>query len=162
MKYFTHLYKEFITMPSLFTSFDRDEIISRIQRLNPTTKPLWGKMNVAQMLSHCQAPLKVAIGELKLKQGLIGLLFGKMAKRQLLAPEDFRHNLPTAPEFNVTGTAPEFEKERQQLILLIRQFGEKGPVASRGKHPFFGAMTEEEWDTLQWKHLDHHLRQFNA
>ena len=29
-------------------------------------------------------------------------------------------------------------------------------------HPFFGAMTSEEWSVLMYKHLDHHLRQFGA
>lgn len=26
-------------------------------------------------------------------------------------------------------------------------------------HTFFGVMTTEEWDTLMWEHLDHHVRQ---
>lgn len=162
MIYFTHLYKQILPMPSLFTTTDRQEIITRLGQLNAQSPAAWGKMNITQMLRHCQAPLKVATGQLKLKQGLIGLLFGKMAKRQLLAPVPFKPNLPTAPEFKVSVPQLDFEKEREQLIDLIRKFGETGPVASRGKHPFFGAMTEEEWDTLQWKHLDHHLRQFNA
>ncbi|MEP6513238.1 MAG: DUF1569 domain-containing protein [Parafilimonas sp.] len=27
-------------------------------------------------------------------------------------------------------------------------------------HPFFGKLKAEEWRTLTYKHLDHHLRQF--
>lgn len=30
------------------------------------------------------------------------------------------------------------------------------------KHPFFGEMTEDQWDVLLWKHLDHHLQQFGV
>jgi hypothetical protein len=29
-------------------------------------------------------------------------------------------------------------------------------------HSFFGRLTPEEWATLMYKHLDHHLRQFGA
>ncbi|MFD2892645.1 DUF1569 domain-containing protein [Flavobacterium chuncheonense] len=27
---------------------------------------------------------------------------------------------------------------------------------------FFGKMSYEDWDKLHWKHLDHHLKQFNV
>ncbi len=33
---------------------------------------------------------------------------------------------------------------------------------SKDPHPFFGNLNSEEWDTLNWKHLDHHLRQFGV
>jgi hypothetical protein len=54
-------------MESLFDKSDNDTIIQRIHSLNSDSKPLLGKMNVAQMLSHCHAPLDVAAGDLKLK-----------------------------------------------------------------------------------------------
>ena len=149
-------------MPSLFQPQDRQEILNRIQKLNPDAIAEWGKMDVKKMLRHCQAPLQVALGELKLKQGLIGLLFGKMAKKSLLKPEPFKRDLPTAPQFKVGDIPLEFENEKQKLISLIKQFGEAGPQNDRGKHPFFGTMNENEWDQLQWKHLDHHLRQFGG
>ncbi len=149
-------------MTSLFTTGDRNKILARIEKLQPDSPALWGKMNSRQMLKHCQTPLKVALGEMTLKQTFIGLLFGKMAKKSLLKAGPFAHNLPTAPEFKVRETHPVFEREKAELIALIQKFGEEGPQSQRGKHPFFGAMTEEEWDILQWKHLDHHLRQFGV
>ena len=36
--------------------FDRkvsEELVSRINQLTPSTTNLWGKMNVSQMLAHC-------------------------------------------------------------------------------------------------------------
>lgn len=149
-------------MPSLFQQQDLQEIINRIQKLRTDSKAEWGKMDVNKMLRHCQAPLMVALGELKLKQGLIGLLFGKMAKKSLLKPEPFKRDLPTASEFKVGDITLEFENEKLNLISFVKRFGEAGPQKDRGKHPFFGAMNENEWDQLQWKHLDHHLRQFGG
>ena len=88
-------------MESLFSAGNAEAIISRLNRLQASTQPQWGKMTVSQMMAHAQEPLKVATGKLKLKQSLIGVLFGKMAKKQLLKPEPFKKNLPTAPEFKV-------------------------------------------------------------
>jgi len=36
------------------------------------------------------------------------------------------------------------------------------PRANGAEHPFFGPLTNEEWNALQWKHLSHHLRQFGC
>lgn len=149
-------------MSSLFNASDTQQIIARINKLTTNSQPLWGKMNVTQMLEHCEPPLKVAFGDLKLKRGLIGILFGGMAKKQLMGEKPFRRNLPTAPQFLVKDYG-DFESEKQKLIGLVEKFQENGPEGlSKDPHPFFGKLTPEEWDTLQWKHLDHHLNQFGA
>ncbi len=149
-------------MESLLSAGNAEEIISRLNRLQANTQPQWGKMTVSQMMAHAQEPLKVATGKLKLKQSLIGVLFGKMAKKQLLKPEPFKKNLPTAPEFKVKDERA-FDTEKQHLIDLINDYVKNGPKGiTSDAHPFFGKMTIEEWDALQWKHLDHHLRQFGV
>jgi hypothetical protein len=149
-------------MPSLFQPADHAEILRRIDALRAETPAQWGRMQVAQMLSHCQAPLRVASGDLPLKRGLVGILFGRLAKRQLAGPKPFGRGMPTAPEFRVSG-ARDFARERDRLRELVVQFGRTGPDGlTKNPHPFFGPLTVAEWDTLQWKHLDHHLRQFGV
>ncbi|MBL8859821.1 MAG: DUF1569 domain-containing protein [Planctomycetes bacterium] len=151
-----------MTTPSLWTTSDRALIEQRIKALRADAKPLWGKMTVAQMLAHCQQPLRVAIGQLRLKRGLMGLLFGGMAKRRLLSDKPWSQNMPTAPEFKVGGRH-EFESEREALLGMVRRFGEGGPASlTKLPHPFFGELTPEQWNALQWRHLDHHLRQFGV
>ena len=49
-------------MSSIFNKTDNDLLLSRIKNLSTETKAVWGKMNAAQMLSHCQAPMDVAFG----------------------------------------------------------------------------------------------------
>lgn len=149
-------------MSTLFESKSNRAVIERLQLLKPDSKPAWGKLNVVQMLAHCQQPLRVATGELKLKRGLIGILFGKLAKKKLASPEPFSRGLPTAPGFLVREPRP-FVEEHAQLVALVARFGAEGPrVLTKEPHPFFGPLTSAEWDLLQWKHLDHHLRQFGA
>ena len=104
----------------------------------------------------------MAVGELELKRGLIGILFGKLAKKKLAGPKPFDRGLPTAPAF-VVRDARVFADERARLTALVARFGAQGPsVLSNEPHPFFGPLTAAEWDLLQWKHLDHHLRQFGV
>jgi hypothetical protein len=40
-------------MKNIFDQNVATETINRINNLKPTTQGLWGKMNVAQMLAHC-------------------------------------------------------------------------------------------------------------
>jgi len=149
-------------MPNLFNPEAATGIVMRIARLNPCTKPLWGKMNLPQMLAHCKAPLEVALGDRKLKHSFIGFLFGKMAKKQMLQDTAFKKNLPTDAGFVVKNDC-DFVSEQQQLLNLIKRFAESDPVNIAARpHPFFGKMTADEWGILAWKHLDHHLRQFAA
>jgi hypothetical protein len=149
-------------MKSLFNAADNQEVLNRINRLSPGTKQLWGKMTVAQMLAHAQTTLQVALGERKLKGGLLGFLFGRIAKKKLSGDKPFKQNLPTAPSF-VVKDERNFEEEKEKLIDLVKRFGSHDPeeIAKRA-HPFFGKMSVNEWDNLQWKHLDHHLRQFGV
>lgn len=147
---------------SLFDPAESQKTIDRINTLSSTSKAQWGKMNVTQMLIHCQQPLKVCMGELKLKKGLMGLLFGGMIKRMILKDEPYKPNLPTAKEFIIT-TSGDFEKEKKALIEYVQRFSKNGEQGlPKGPHPVFGKLTNSEWDFMQWKHLDHHLRQFGA
>ena len=149
-------------MKSLFNKEDNQEIVDRINTLSDSTPAQWGKMNVSQMLAHCQSPLKVAFGELKLKRGLIGILFGNIAKKKLAGETPFQRNLPTDKNFLVKDNR-KFDEEKQKLIHLVRKFTTEGPSGlSKEPHPFFGKLTNGEWDNLMWKHLDHHLKQFGV
>lgn len=149
-------------MKNLFTPTVNQEIVDRINSLSPDKKPLWGKMTVAQMLAHCLEPLYVALGEKSFKGGLMAFFFGKIAKKQLVKDEPFKRNLPTAPSFKVKEEK-NFSEEKNKLVELVQRFGKNDPeeIAKR-PHPFFGKLTAEEWNLLQYKHLDHHLRQFGV
>jgi hypothetical protein len=150
-------------MNSLFNTSDNTAIIDRINRLSANSKVQWGKMSVGQMLAHAQRPLKVAFGELKLKRTFVGILFGNMAKKKLARGEEpFSKNLPTDKNFVVTDQH-DVDVEKKNLVGLVQKFAQLSPNGiTKEPHPFFGVMTTQEWDTLMWKHLDHHLKQFGV
>jgi len=147
-------------MADIFDKRDNRILLERLEKLTSESQPLWGKMNVAQMVLHCQKPLDVALGKLIISGGILGFLFGKMAKNSFLKNQGFSKNSPTAPEFKITGE-PDFEKEKRELISIVKAFGETGPaIITNKRHPFFGEMTSDEWGSLHYIHLDHHLKQF--
>jgi hypothetical protein len=149
-------------MANLFNPSDAQIIIDRIERLKPDSAARWGKMSVSQMLAHIQQPIRVSTGELKLKQSFVGMLFGRIAKKKMLAQESFNRGLPTAPQFVIKHN-PDFEEERNRTIAMIKDFSTRGEQGlTKDAHPFFGRMNNEEWIRLNWMHLDHHLKQFGV
>jgi hypothetical protein len=146
----------------LFNKEECEKLIARINCLHPDSKALWDKMTVSQMLLHSQKPMQIAFGEATIKRNIFGMLFGRIAKKTLVNDSPFSKNLPTAPSF-VVRDEPDFYAERDKLIALIRRFHTGGPGAlSKKPHGFFGPMSTMDWAKSNWKHLDHHLRQFGV
>jgi hypothetical protein len=149
-------------MANIFDSQANANILARLEKLTPETQPQWGKMTVSQMLLHCQKPIEVLTGKLALKGGLLGFLFGKMAKNNFLKSRGFSKNSPTHPKFRIAGE-PDFQQEKATLLGMVGALGELGTKSiSTQKHPFFGPMTDEQWGLLMYLHLDHHLKQFGV
>lgn len=144
---------------NLFDPAVKQDIIGRINKLTPQSQRQWGKMDVAQMMAHCQMPLGVAVGNHKLKGSFFIKLIGPLFKSQLYNDKSFKQNLPTDKSFKIAD-AKDFEKEKQNLIRMINDFSEN--IMSGEPHPFFGKLTKEQWSKGTWKHLDHHLRQFGV
>jgi len=147
-------------MKSLFEKDSYTEIQNRVEKLQPTDKGQWGKMTVGQMVWHCQVPLKVAISNKPTsKKG--NLLVRLFFKKSLYNDKPWRKNLPTSP-FAKANTPKDFSEERDKLRELISQFHQLQSRESWNTHPIFGSLTHEQWGKMQYKHLDHHLRQFGV
>ncbi len=149
-------------MKSLFDANDYAEIVSRIEKFQPNSPRLWGKMDASQMLAHCNGAMKIAVGDMKLKRIFIGRLLGGIFKKKFLGEKPLDKNSPTAKQIVIIDER-EFEKEKAELLSLVKRFHEGGEKkATTHPHSFFGHLTPKEWGTSQWKHLDHHLSQFGA
>ncbi|MDZ4664317.1 MAG: DUF1569 domain-containing protein [Bacteroidota bacterium] len=150
-------------MNDLFDAKVAEHYIGRINSLNQASKRQWGKMDVAQMFTHCLKPFSIADGVLLIKPNkIIRFLFAKKAKKSLLAGVPFKKNLPTFPEAIIVDPR-EFEKEKLKLTDTINAFTKKGESGVKNsEHPFFGEMTPTTWSILLSSHLDHHLSQFGA
>ena len=149
-------------MPSLFEPAIYAEITNRIEKLTPQSKALWGKMNISQMLHHSNKALGTATGEVTLKTPFFLKLMQPFIKKVVMSNKPYKPGLPTAKEFIIT-TEKEFEQEKKLLLQRLQIFIDKGEKDCDGRvHPAFGKLSAYEWGFSQWKHFDHHLRQFGV
>jgi hypothetical protein len=148
-------------MKSIFNTIDNQEIIARIQALTPASKPLWGKMSVDQMLKHINDAILVSFNEKPLKVSFVFKILGRILKNSVLKQPEFAKNSPTAKEFKYAENF-EFETVKNELITNFTRFQQGEQAIQCKNHPFWGKMKAEDWNNLQWKHVDHHLRQFGV
>ena len=149
-------------MKDLFDRAVAEELKQRMAKLTPETQHLWGKMTVAQMMAHCSAAMEVSLGDKIMRQGFAGKVFGKWAKASMLSGKPIGKSLPTDKSYVVKDDR-EFDLERRRLAGYIDRFQAGGPKGcTSGPHSFFGMLTPDEWAVLNYRHLDHHLRQFGV
>lgn len=150
-------------MQTLFDQKVHQDVLIRIDQLTENSKPQWGKMDVAQMVKHCQMPLLIANGKMKSlkKIGILKKMAFKLFKPLMYNDKAFPKNLSGPKEFTVTDPQV-FELERDQLIIAINEFHNKALNMHWPKHPYFGNLTTGQSGKMQYKHLDHHLRQFGV
>lgn len=147
---------------NIFDKQVSEEIISRINRLTPTTRPQWGKMNAGQMLAHCNVTYRYTFEpeQFKRPNAFKKFLLRTFIKKIVTSEKPYQRNGRTAPEFIMTESK-NFETEKNKLIENIRKAQQLGKGFFEGKENFsFGPMTAKEWNTMFYKHLNHHLTQF--
>jgi DinB superfamily len=139
-----------------------EELLSRLERLTPTSPARWGRMTVAQMLAHCSGFLEVAVGEAQPPQWWLGRILGGFLKSRYLDDSATPHNRLTVPSFRIT--APKrFDEEQARLSRLLKRFAGGGAErVTTHPHPFFGVMTPREWGLQLYKHVSYHLEQFGV
>jgi hypothetical protein len=146
-------------METILNQQSRENLISRIEKLNENSQPLWGKMSVYQMLKHCSQWEEMALGKQVYKQSLLGKLVGKIALKDMLTNKPMKPNLPTVPSFKIKEEG-DANAEKVKLITLLEEHGQ---CENNGfVHPFFGRLTCEQGGQIAYKHADHHLRQFGV
>jgi hypothetical protein len=148
-------------MKTIFDKATRDEVTQRIASLNEKSAANWGKMNISQMLRHCALYEEMILRGQNQRQTLIGRIVGKRVLRDFIKDDaPVRRNLPTLPQLRVSEPTGDVNLLKNKWIALIDEYGRYSE--SHFTHPFFGAMTREQVGYLDYKHTDHHLRQFGA
>jgi hypothetical protein len=149
-------------MKSIFNPADNAELIERINQVTADTPAIWGKMDAAQMMAHMQIGINIALGNSKCVRTWIGRTLGSVGKRRTLKADVLDKHIPTFKEAEITDTR-DFDEEKAKLIALTKSALLKGPAGLvKHPHPYFGKFKDDEWAVLNWKHFDHHLRQFGS
>ncbi|MCA0364957.1 MAG: DUF1569 domain-containing protein [Bacteroidetes bacterium] len=151
-------------MKNIFEKSTTEEVIARIGKLTPATSPLWGKMTVSQMLAHCCVTYEMLFEPERFPKPnfLMGLMLKFLVKPTVTGNVPYKKNLRTAPAFMITEDK-DFETERKRLIDFLQKVQDLGENYFEGRESHsFGKLSKEEWSTMFYKHLDHHLGQFGV
>jgi hypothetical protein len=147
-------------MKSIFDSAARGEIINRFRSLSENSSAQWVKMNLYQILKHCTLWEDMMQGKQKYRQVFLGRIFGQMVLKNILKDEaPLRRNTPTIPSLKISGNG-DVAPEKAKWISRIEDYANFSN--QHVVHPFFGKITTENIGYLAYKHMDHHLRQFNG
>ena len=152
-----------MALPNIFTKDVSDQIIERINCLKPNTQPLWGKMNVSQMLAHCNVTYEMVYENKHAKPNLImRFILKSFVKSKVTNEVPYKHSLQTSPEF-IMPDDKDFESERSRLIEFIEKTQQLGEACFDNRESLsFGVLNRHEWNNMFYKHLNHHLAQFGV
>lgn len=152
-----------VEIKNIFEKSVTDEVIDRINSLSTESKPLWGKMNVAQMLAHLSVTYEMIFTDKHKKpNAFLRFILKTFIKKTVVGTQPYKKNGQTAPAFLIADQR-EFETEKERLINYLLQTQSLGENHFEGKESnSFGKLSSKEWNVMFYKHLDYHLSQFNV
>ena len=148
-------------MKTILDQITREELINRINLLNENNMAQWGKMNVYQMIKHCILCEEMYLRKMPFKRSLLGFFLGKIFLNQLMKDDKpKKHNSPTKDELKIAESTGNFWEDKSKWISLIGEY--ENYSKQDFVHWFYGRMTKKQVGVSVYKHIDHHLRQFNV
>jgi hypothetical protein len=152
-----------MALPSIFEKSVADQVIARINTLTPQTQAVWGKMNVAQMLAHCNVTYEMMFENKHSKPNFfMQIMLNAFVKKTVVGEAPYKKNSPTAPAFRIVDEKV-FVNEKERLINYIHKVQQLGAQHFDNKASLsFGKLSINEWNNLMYKHLNHHLSQFGV
>ena len=150
-------------MKNIFKKEVTEEVISRVNKLETTSQPIWGKMSVSQMLAHCNVTYEMVYTDKHPKPNAFTKFMLKLfVKKIVVSEKEYAKNGRTASQF-IISDEKEFETEKKRLVDYINKTQQLGESEFDGKESHsFGKLTVNEWNNSFYKHLDHHLNQFGV
>ena len=150
-------------MKSLWHETVRDEMLARIARLTPETRPVWGRMSCSEMLAHVLAGMRMGSGELPTRLRKTFLRWWPL-NELLVRFVPFPRGAKAPREIVVTtGSDVDWTATVGALNASIHSFETRdAKTFAWPVHPVFGKISAGAWGRLAYKHMDHHLRQFGV
>lgn len=98
-------------MQNIFGPRVSEEVVAIIHKLNPDSRPLWGKMNVAQMLAPCNVTHEMVYTDKHPRpNGTIRFILKLFVKPAVVNERPCKKNIRTAPSFIISDKR-DFEPE---------------------------------------------------
>lgn len=147
-------------MPSLRNEKDRQGLVERLQKVTPDAKAQWGSLDAPRMVCHLNDSLGAGLGKLEVPRK------GPAAFRHFPLKHLAIYVVPMpknakAPKELLARAPGDFDEERRQLLQAMERMAAM-PTGAGPDHFLLGGMNYDQWNALNWKHIDHHLRQFGS
>lgn len=115
-------------------------------------------------MRHCNYVLQVPLKKIELPA--INPFFRAIGILTKLEMQIFNNGIPrNMPTFQklIINFECDFDKEKENLLKTLDEYR----INFENKnlpcyHVLFGKMKEKDWGFLEYKHLNHHLKQFNV
>jgi hypothetical protein len=146
-------------MKSIWRASTRDELRSRLGRLSPDSKALWGSMSAPQMVAHLADCSRMTLGDLPVTPKRTAIRYPPL-KQLIVYCLPFPKNARTAPE-TISRMPGDWMQEVQAAGALLERIASP-PDGRRPEHPVFGRLSEQALGVFVYRHYDHHLRQFGV
>jgi hypothetical protein len=146
---------------TIFNPLHREELFDRLERLDPSQVPLWGRMTVPSMLVHLCDQMRMPFNDkpsgripgvppYPILRQLI-LYFLPWPKGKIQGPPEAFHSKPG-----------NWSDDLGTLKELVDHFVKAPPNRHWPDQPNFGRMSRRDWGVFCYRHFDHHLRQFGV
>ncbi len=142
----------------MFLEKEKGGFINRVLSVQENDEVKFGKLNVKQMICHCEDRFRMLFGEIE------GLYKQNVDMQEIRAKVQRGESVQTVDGLDQVageGTQPTvFEQDKQILVDYINRFSECNNDFEFSFHPFMGDINGEYWEKVVIHHLDHHLGQF--
>ena len=146
-------------MTTVYDAAARRNLHTRIDALTPGAQPRWGKMNVGQMVVHCDMHLRHSLGEhlTPADKPIRFFPLNLLIIYVLPTPK----GVPTMDELRSPASGV-FEEDRRRLKDSLEKLGALPRGTRMPVHAAFGRIGHHAHGKLAHDHLDHHLKKFGV
>ena len=147
-------------MKSMWNPIAAGQLRQRLAGLRPDAAGRGGKLTAPQMVVHLTDGLRMTMGELQVAPRKMPIRYFPL-KQLIIYVLPFPKGAPTAPELLVRKAAA-WGDEMQELDRALDRLLAQSARTDWPDHPAFGPMSRHACGVLVYRHVDHHLRQFDA
>jgi Protein of unknown function (DUF1569). len=119
-------------------------------------------MESNQLLPHLASGLRMALGERRVEGVIPDPIRGVILRLLGIYLLPWPKGKIQSPAGAFSTPSEGWQRDRETVSELIERFARTPPDGLAIAHPSFGRMTARDWDTLQYRHLNHHLQQFGV
>ena len=147
--------------------FLRSKLVPLLQKLDPATPPVWGRLSVQGMIEHfSRDAVRNASGRLVVDRMVTPPEQLQKMRDFLVSEKPFRENtinplMSAEPAPYIFRTVQAAIGDLKEELIYFFDVFEKNPSMVT-RNPFFGDLDFEHNVQLLYKHALHHLRQFGV